>query len=144
MHLAVYRDTDARSIVHTHSPYAAVLSTLITELPAVHYMIATLGGPVRVSPYRCYGTKELAQSVSPAITDRSAVIIGNHGGLTIGSSVESAYARSITLEWLCALYYRAALLGNPRILTEEELEEVQSRMEIQGYGAPQLDEAEEG
>lgn len=50
MHLAVYRATDARAVVHTHAVHATAVSTLVTELPLIHYMAAALGGPVRVAP----------------------------------------------------------------------------------------------
>ena len=47
MHLAVYRATGAGAIVHTHSPFVVALSTVLDELPAVHYAMADLGGIVR-------------------------------------------------------------------------------------------------
>ena len=113
MHLAVYRATAAAAIVHTHAPYATALATVADELPAIHYLIAELGGPVRVAPYATFGTEELAGSVTDALAGRSAVLLGSHGTLTIGSTLEQAYRRSVLLEWLAALYYRAALLGEP-------------------------------
>ena len=57
MHLAVYRTTDARAVVHTHAVHATAVSTLVAELPPIHYMAAALGGPVRVAPYAIYGTR---------------------------------------------------------------------------------------
>jgi L-fuculose-phosphate aldolase len=62
MHTLVYQSTDAAAVVHTHPLYASTLSVLVNELPAVHYMIALLGGPVRVAPYAEYGSPELAAS----------------------------------------------------------------------------------
>lgn len=50
LHLAVYRATGARAIVHTHAVHATAVSTLVDELPPIHYMTAALGGPVRVAP----------------------------------------------------------------------------------------------
>ena len=128
MHLAVYRATDAAAIVHTHAPYATALATVVDELPAIHYMIAELGGPVRVAPYATFGTGELASSVMDALRGRSAVILGSHGTLTFGDSLEHAYSRSVLLEWLATLYYRAALLGEPRLIPTEEIERVADRL----------------
>src|SRR3954447_8572194 len=79
LHRAIYAATDAGAIVHTHSHYATVLSTLIDELPAVHYVITAYGGPVRVARYECFGTEELAMSVTEALEGRSAAIMANHG-----------------------------------------------------------------
>ena len=128
MHLAVYRATDAAAIVHTHAPYATTLATVVDELPAIHYMIAELGGPVRVAPYATFGTDELASSAMDALRGRSAVILGSHGTLTFGDSLEQAYSRSVLLEWLATLYYRAALLGEPRLIPTEEIERVADRL----------------
>lgn len=128
MHLAVYRATDAAAIVHTHAPYATALATVVDELPAIHYMIAELGGPVRVAPYATFGTDELAASVMHALAGRSAVLLRSHGTLTVGDSLEQAYWRSVLLEWLAALYYRATLLGTPRLIPTGEIELVSERL----------------
>ncbi len=128
MHLAVYRATEAAAVVHTHAPYATTLAAVVEELPAVHYMIADLGGPVRVAPYATFGTEGLAASVIDALAGRSAVLLASHGTLTIGDSLERAYRRSVLLEWLATLYYRAALLGTPRLIPAEEIERVAGRL----------------
>ncbi|HZC40851.1 MAG TPA: class II aldolase/adducin family protein, partial [Streptosporangiaceae bacterium] len=62
MHLAVYNafGPAAGAVVHTHSPYVVALSATCDVLPAVHYAMAGLGGPVRVTPYARFGTAELA------------------------------------------------------------------------------------
>ena len=71
MHLAVYRAApEARAVVHTHAAYASALSTVVDELPALHYLIAQLGGPVRVAPYATCGTEELAENVAQALEGR--------------------------------------------------------------------------
>ena len=133
MHLGVYERTAAAAVVHTHSPYTSVLSTLVKELPAIHYMIVTLGGPVPVTDYRLFGTEELARAAGEALEGRSAVILGSHGGMTTGASLEQAYQRSVTLEWLSQLYYRAVQAGEPRIMTAEELAEVTAQMKHYAY-----------
>ncbi len=134
MHLAVYRRTSAAAVVHTHSPHATVLATVVDVLPPIHYLIATLGGPVHVAPYATPGTEELADTIVGALENRSAVLLQNHGALTTGESLEEAYSRSVTLEWLCALHYRATLFGEPRLLSDEELNAVAPLMET--YGRP--------
>jgi L-fuculose-phosphate aldolase len=132
MHLAVYQRTSAAAVVHTHSPYATVLATVVDVLPPIHYLIATLGGPVRVAPYATPGTEELADTIVGALDGRSGVLLQNHGALTTGESLEEAYSRSVTLEWLCALHYRATLFGEPRVLSDEELNGVAPLMESYG------------
>lgn len=121
LHLAVYAATDARAIVHTHSPFATVLSTTVEVLPAVHYAINGLGGPVRVVPYATFGSTELADGVRAGLDERFGAILQNHGTVTYGSTLAEAFYRAQLLEWLATLYWRAAQLGRPRILDAEEL-----------------------
>ena len=124
MHLAVYRVTEAAAVVHTHSDYATALGTLVDELPPIHYLIALLGGPVRVAPYATPGSVELAGHMARALEGRSAVLLGNHGAITIGDTLDQAYSRALLLEWLSGLYYRARLAGEPRLLDAAEIARV--------------------
>jgi len=74
MHLAVYRETAAGAVVHTHPPVGTALSTVVDELPGIHYLVMRLGGPVRVAPYAPYGSPELAEAGARAMAGRSAVL----------------------------------------------------------------------
>ncbi|MEP7034152.1 MAG: class II aldolase/adducin family protein [Dermatophilaceae bacterium] len=120
MHTVVYQSTDALAVVHTHPVYATVLGTLVDEIPPIHYMLALLGGPVRVAPYAPFGTSELAQNCDAAMKDRYGVLLANHGATTYGDTLARAYSRSIYLEWLCRIYCEAKALGSPRLLTAAE------------------------
>jgi L-fuculose-phosphate aldolase len=122
MHTVVYQNTDALAVVHTHPVYATVLGTLVDEVPQIHYMLALLGGPVRVAPYAQFGTNELAKNCNEAMKDRYGVLLQNHGATTYGGTLEKAYSRSIYLEWLCRIYCEAKALGEPRLLTAAEFD----------------------
>ncbi|MEN3585044.1 class II aldolase/adducin family protein [Streptomyces sp. ZYX-F-203] len=133
-HLAVYRGTDARAVVHTHAVHATAVSTLVAELPPVHYMAATLGGPVRVAPYATYGTEELADHVLRALADRSACLMRNHGTLTHGADLEQAFHRTAQLEWMCRVWLAASSVPGsaPSLLTPGQLSQAAER--LRGYG----------
>lgn len=136
MHLAVYRAApEARAVVHTHAPYASALSTVVDELPALHYLIAQLGGPVRVAPYATFGSEELAESVANALEERTAALLRNHGTIAFGETLEEAYSRTVLLEWLSALYLRSSVLGEPRLLAAEEIDLVAGKLIRQGAPA---------
>lgn len=125
LHLSVYAaDPDAKAIVHTHSVYATAVSTLVKELPAIHYQVADLGGPVPVAPYQTFGSPELAASVTHSIRGKTAALMQNHGSLTVGATVDQALGRAITLEWLCRVYLIASQSGTPSLIDDEELERV--------------------
>jgi len=134
MHLALYQASHAAAIVHTHSPFVIALSTVLDELPAVHYAMADLGGPVRVAPYARFGTTQLAASAAAKLAGRSAVILRNHGALACGPTLERAYERACTLEWLARVYWYARLAGTPHTLTESALAEVSDAVRALRYG----------
>ncbi len=138
MHLAVYRATGAGAIVHTHSPFVVALSTVLDELPAVHYAMADLGGIVRVAPYTRFGTPQLAANAVAALAGRNAVILRNHGALACGPDLSRAYDRAITLEWLARVYWYARLAGTPQTLSEAALTEVSDATRELRYGEQTL------
>ncbi|MFI0155376.1 class II aldolase/adducin family protein [Streptomyces lydicus] len=134
MHLAVYRSTPATAVVHTHAPYATAVSTLVAELPPVHYMAAALGGPVRVAPYALYGSDELAAHLLEALRDRTGALLQNHGTVAYGDSLDQALDRTAQLEWMCRVWLTAVSVpgGTPRLLSADQLEAAGAR--LAGYG----------
>ena len=133
LHLAIYTARpEVGAIVHTHSLAATALSTLVDEVPVVHYYTAMFGGPVRVSPYATYGTDELAANVVHALQDRTACLMGNHGAVAVGPDLVTAHDKSVYLEWLCDVYLRASSAGTPRLLSPEQIAAVAVKMN--GYG----------
>lgn len=139
-HLAIYAATKAAAVVHTHSAEVVAVSATLEYLPAIHYSIAGLGGPVPVVSYQRFGSDSLAGGIQTALCHldrpRSAAIMQNHGAVTYGSSLRDAYDKAILLEWLARTYRLALQLGDPRILTTEELDEVAAEARRRRYGMP--------
>jgi L-fuculose-phosphate aldolase len=136
MHLALQTTTDARAVVHTHAVHATAVSTLVSELPLIHYMSAALGGPVRVAPYATYGTPELAENMLRALTGRTACLLQNHGTIAYGNTLSEAYDRTAQLEWMSRVWLTASSIPGltPNLLTPEQLTEAGER--LRGYGQP--------
>ncbi|MFD4757331.1 class II aldolase/adducin family protein [Streptomyces sp. NPDC058439] len=136
LHLAVYRNSDAAAVVHTHAVHATAVSTLVHEVPPVHYAAAVLGGPVRVAAYARYGTAELAENMLTALRDRTGCLLQNHGTLTYGAGLDEAYDRTAQLEWLCRLWLTASSVPGhtPSLLSPAQLRDVQEA--LKGYGQP--------
>jgi L-fuculose-phosphate aldolase len=134
MHLAIYRETAAAAIVHTHAVHATAVSTLVDELPTIHYMTAALGGPVRVARYATYGTGELAENMRHALRDRTGCLLGNHGTIVYGDTLAQAYDRTAQLEWMCRVWLAAASVPgrSPRLLPPEEIDRVAEK--LRDYG----------
>jgi L-fuculose-phosphate aldolase len=134
MHLAIYAATDAGAVVHTHSPEVIALSSVFDELPAIHYAIHALGGPVRVAPYTRFGSDGLASAAVLALSSRRAAILQNHGAICYGRNLTEAYERALLLEWLARTYRLARALGEPKILTAAQLAEVAAEARRRRYG----------
>jgi L-fuculose-phosphate aldolase len=134
MHLACYTKHGAGAVVHTHGASATAVSLVCDEVPAVHYQLAMFGGSVRVAPYATYGTAELAANMSAALHGRSGCLLRNHGTVTYGDTVGLAYDRSRQLEWLCQVWLMAKAVGDPILLSQDELDRVVARFST--YGQP--------
>ncbi|GAA3731193.1 class II aldolase/adducin family protein [Salinactinospora qingdaonensis] len=127
LHTGVYRATDAVAAVQAHSPDAVAVSATLAELPPVHHAAARLGGAVPVTDYATYGTAELSDQASKALKGKRAALLCNHGALALGHSLAQAVEHAHLLEWLCGVYIRARSLGEPRVLSEDELAKVRQR-----------------
>jgi len=132
IHQLVYGHSDAAAVVHTHSTAATVVSTVVEELPTIHYILAVMGGPVRVAPYAAFGSQQLAANVLAAIEGRSGVLLANHGAVTYGPTIQVAYDRALYLEWVAEVWLRAHALApafTPRILDQAQMAEVYAKIQ---------------
>jgi L-fuculose-phosphate aldolase len=130
LHRAVYAASEAQAIVHTHSRFATVMSTLVGELPPVHYVTTAFGGCVRVAPYATFGSDRLAANVAAALSGRRATLLANHGAVTIGETIEAAVDLALQLEWLAEVAYYATLGGRPTLLSDKQLDAVVDQMRV--------------
>jgi L-fuculose-phosphate aldolase len=129
MHLEVYRRRpDVGAVVHTHSPWATTWAVLGREIPAVHYVIASIGHRVRVAPYATFGSGELAGLAATTLGGDNAVLLGNHGVLAVGTDLEAAFENAVRVEFLAEVYWRASQVGEPLILPDEEIDRVRRRL----------------
>jgi len=135
LHLAVYRARpDVAAIVHTHSMFATVFAVLGEPIPPVHYLLARAGGNVPLAPYARYGTAELAAACVRALADGPAVLLAQHGVVTVGADLAAALAAAEAVEYVAELAWRARLAGEPRILDAEQL--AAAAEAFRGYGQP--------
>ena len=132
LHCLVYETRpEISAIVHTHSPYATTLAVMGMRIPAVHYMIAVLRTTtIEVAAYATYGTDELARNVRDVfVAPSKAVLIANHGLVAVGSSLKEAADAAEAVETLAGLYYRSLAIGQPNILSDEQMAEVFAKYE---------------
>jgi L-fuculose-phosphate aldolase len=144
LHLGIYQRYGAGAVVHTHAPMSTTLACTVDEVPCVHYQMLSLGGAIRVAPYHTFGTPELAQAVLEALEGRTAALMGNHGAVTYGGDLDAAVEATLLLEWACGVYWRARLMGTPRILDEEQQLAVITAAIERRYGAVRAVDGTEG
>lgn len=104
------------------------------EIPPFHYMIAVAGGhTIRCADYATFGTQALSDNVVIAMQNRKACLMANHGLLVGEASLSKALSLAVEVETLCDTYWRALQLGEPVLLTTEQMNEVQENFR-KGYG----------
>ncbi len=135
LHTGIYKATNALAITHAHAMASTALSCCHDELPALHYSCLELGGVPRTAPYARFGSQELADNVTQALTGRNAALMQNHGSVAYGSTMKEAIHRLELLEWLAELYWRASTMGTPKVLTDKDFEDIIMAAIEHGYGS---------
>jgi len=136
-HQAIYRvRPDLHAVLHTHSTHAAALACLRRELPAFHYMVALAGGDsVPCVPYHLFGTEALSQAVAAAFADRDACLMANHGLVAGGATLAKAMKVLQEIESLCEVYLKALAVGEPAVLSKDEMAAVIAKFASYGKTA---------
>ncbi len=134
MHRLIYLNREeAEAVVHCHSTYATVLATNRLDLPASNYIIADGGGKdIRCAEYATFGTKEIGEEAVKAMEGRRACLQANHGQITMGSSIESAFGLAATVEQLSRIHVLALSCGKPVILDDKEMDNILERFQTYG------------
>ncbi len=137
--LANRHDIDV--VLHCHSVYATTLAVHHRTIPSFHYMTGVAGGTtIRCAGYATFGTQALSDNALEALQDRLACLLGQHGQISLGKTLASALALGIEVETISRLYVQALALGEPPVLSDEEMARVIQQMKQMSYGqAPDLD-----
>ena len=124
MHRRIYLEReDVGAVVHSHPLYASMFSALEekidTKLLAESYYLLL---DVCKAPYALMGTSELAQNVAMTIRKCNAMLLENHGALTVGRSLLQAFERMEVLENAAKLTYMTGKSFTVSHISEENLE----------------------
>ena len=116
------------AVLHMHSTYATTMACLGKDIPAVHYHIAIAGGDsIRCTPYTIFGEQNLSDLALEALRDRKACLLGNHGMIALGGDLDDALSVAQEVEYLCEIYWRTLAVGEPNILTAQQMHEVKAK-----------------
>jgi L-fuculose-phosphate aldolase len=137
MHLAVYRTrSDVSAIVHAHPPtatgFAACRIRLDEDviLPEVVFGLAKIG----FAEYGTPTTDEIPNAVVKEIPDCDAMLLSNHGALTVGPDVMQAYYRMEVLEMYARVRLVTKMLGGAKPLSDSQVGELRRIKEDMGWG----------
>jgi len=132
---------DVNAVLHCHSIYATTLACHHKTIPSFHYMTAVAGGTsIRCAKYATFGTQALSDHALEALEGRLACLLGQHGQISLGADLQKALWLAIEVETLSRLYVQALTLGDPPILSDDEMARVIQQMRQMSYGqAPDLE-----
>jgi len=124
MHLLIYRlRPDVKGIVHAHPITATGYAAAGIELNcALLSEVVVCLGSVPLAHYATPGTAELAASIEPLVSRHDAILMANHGVVTYGDSLRSAYMQMERVEHFAKISLVTHLLGKQHPLSEAEVE----------------------
>jgi L-fuculose-phosphate aldolase len=138
MHLEVYRQRpDVQAVVHAHPPIATGFAVAGIPLNrAVLAEVLTTLGSIPIAEYATPSTKELPEAVRKYVKAHDGMLLANHGALTLGADLFSAYFKMETIEHFAKISLVARLLGNENLLAREEVVRLQELRGTYGIKAP--------
>ena len=126
---------EAMAVLHCHPIHATALACHDRGIPAFHYMVAVAGGDeIRCAPYATFGTKQLSDNVVNALAQRNACLLARHGMVTLGKDLESALRVAVEVETLARMYLQALQLGEPPLLSMQQMQAVHAQFRGLHYG----------
>lgn len=126
MHLLIYRmRPDVNGIVHAHPRTATGFAAagMALDQPLACEVVIGLG-QIPLAPYGMPGTPELARTLEPLVPQYDAILMANHGVVTYGADLQSAYMKMETVEHFAQIAMVTRILGRQQLLDAAELEKL--------------------
>jgi L-fuculose-phosphate aldolase len=135
-HTNIYKARpDVGAVVHTHSIYATAFGMVGKGLLPIWIEAFTLVRGVPVAPYARSGSEALTKVILEKIgKDKNAVILQNHGIVSLGANLEDAFQTARDVEWLAQMQYVAMRLGEPKLLESSEVEWIEKAIGVHPMG----------
>jgi L-fuculose-phosphate aldolase len=113
LHLACLKAyDDIHAVIHCHAKFCTMFALTHEPIPcAIEEVEVYVGGDVPVANYQFTGSQELADEVSKWVGDRAAVLMANHGLLTVGKSPKDALKIANLVELTAEIVWGARTLG---------------------------------
>lgn len=123
MHLLIYRlRPDVYAICHAHPPIATGFAAAGVPLDKAILSEAVFSlGCVPLAPYGTPGTTELCDSIEPLLRNYEAILLANHGAVTYGPDLLTAFFRMETVEHFAHVSLVTQLLGKQTVLSDGDV-----------------------
>jgi L-fuculose-phosphate aldolase len=123
MHLLVYRmRPDVQAVCHAHPPTATGFAVAGRALDRALLPEVIVGlGQVPLVRYATPGTPELSAAIEPFVPHYNALLLANHGAVTCGPDLLTAFFRMETIEHSAKIMLAAEMAGEPALLTSREV-----------------------
>lgn len=128
LHLRILRRrSDVGAVVHAHPPAATAFALAGEELASFALPeLIFLVGPVPLVPFGMPGTPELADCIEPFLEGHAALLLANHGAVTLGRTLEEAWVRMETLEHAARILLGARQLGRVTELNPDAVAQLEA------------------
>ena len=130
-HKAIYnKRPDIKSVIHAHPP-ALVSFSIVRKIPNTNIIPQAkhVCGPIGYATYALPGGKELGEKIAEEfVKGFDAVIMENHGIVVGGKDLKDAYVQFETLEFCARTIIGASIVGQPKYLTHEQIDEFESSL----------------
>jgi len=124
MHIEVHKARKkVNAVVHAHPPFCSAIAVAGLDIPPlIDEQVILIGGEIKVAQYAFPGTPELARNAVSALGPRNAVILANHGVLSVGRDMREALTICELAEEMAKIYVSALSLGKVNQLPAEVIE----------------------
>ena len=144
MHLLIYRcRPDVHAVCHSHPPVASGFAAAGISLNKAILCEAVFSlGTIPVAPYAMPGTPALSATLEPFVHGHDAILMGNHGVVTYGPDLFTAFCRMESVEHIARVTLVTELLGKQNLLSSSEVAELMALRARAGIGPPSTAHAE--
>lgn len=113
LHVGIYKARKKIcAVVHTHAVFGSIIAVTGKDIPPIlDDQVIYLGGEIKVASYALPGSPELARNAFAALEPRNAVVLANHGTLTVGRNLREAFNNCELLEKTARVCVLARSLG---------------------------------
>lgn len=122
LHVAIYEARPkANCVIHTHSPFATMLSVVQKKIPVImEEQIVFIGGSVDIAEFGKAHTEEIGEKALEVMGMKNGVLLANHGVLVCARSMGHVVKLAELIEKLARIYWGALQIGEPILISEED------------------------